>query len=227
MRKIAAAALCLLILTQSACRSLDVIGRDSAESFGQLLEIMNDYVAFNEQRGRYELSSPDGSALFCWNASFSDKDEFDFMIYIKADVFISAGMNIENLPSGFIYEDGWLITGTKAASGPSADSYAESPEDSYRLILDFSRESLSFHYEGGHFSLNTGADNSFEWAKDLNENENAVIFMLDPKPFSDAGINTGQISGWELKTVSSHAGMSMVHTEKLVKSFSINNSNNQ
>ena len=227
MKKITAAALCLLILTQSACSSLDVIGRDSAESFGQLLEIMNDHAAFNELRGRYELSSPDGSALFCWNASFSGKDEFDFMIYVKADVFISAGMNIENLPAGFIYEDGWLITGTKAESGPSGDSYAESPQDAYRLILEYSRESLSFHYEGGHFSIKTGAENSFEWAKDLNESENAVIFMLDPKPFSDAGINTELVKGWELKTVSSHSGMSMVHMKKLVKSFSINNSNNQ
>ena len=227
MRKIAAAALCLLILTQSACRSLDVIGNDSADSFGQLLEIMKDQLTFNEQRSRYELSSPDGSAVFCWNTSFSGKDEFDFMIYIKADVFAAAGMSTENLPAGFVYENGWLVTGTKASSVPSGDSRTNNPEDSYRLILDFSRESLSFHYEGGHFSLETGAENSFAWAKDLKESENAVIFMLDPKPFSDAGVNTEKISGWELKTVSSHSGMSMVHSEKLVKSISINNSNNQ
>ena len=221
MKKLLIFIICILFLTLSSCQKLDVIGNDSIASFEEMLSYFENSVSYNHNNNAFELISPDNSTIFSWCANYLSESQNDFSISVDAKVFLEAGLNESKLPADIILKDGRLIIGTNLDYLQISTSELQTPLKAYEIILEKKRYSLSFHFMGEHYSLKVGDDNSFEWAKDMRSNEMDIVFTLDPQLFVDTDTDLTKIQGWELKIIHTHSQMTMIETEKLVKSFNI------
>lgn len=214
-RMIAAGIVAVLLLAASAC-SLDVIGNGSVTAFEQVLNAMTDRVDYDEAGASWSLSAPDGSARFVWSGNWS-ASEFDAMLAVDAEPFLSAGLNPNLLSEGCVYQDGILMVGRNLGNdGTEADS----PLSAYRLIVQNSRSAVSYHMAMDHFGVNVGFG-MFEWAKDMAANDKDIVFVLDPEPLLAAGVDPNAVEGWVFGEVEVHQNGKQVKVEKFLKPFDL------
>ena len=211
----------ILFLTLASCQGLDVIGNDSISAFEEMLNYYENNISYNSNYNTFELVSPDNSTILGWCADYSVGYQNGLIISVDASVFLKAGLNESKLPDNIIIDDDRLIFGVNYNFVQISSTELQMPLQAYKLILGENRYNLSFHSMGDHFSLKVGEGNSFEWAKDMLSNESDIVFMLDPQILTNADADITKIQGWELRTISVHSRMTMIQTEKLVKSFNI------
>jgi hypothetical protein len=62
----------------------------------------------------------------------------------------------------------------------------------------------------------------FEWAKDMSANDKDIVFVLNPKPFIDAGVDPDRVEGWVFArvTVDDESGKP-VELDKFLKPFNL------
>jgi hypothetical protein len=63
------------------------------------------------------------------------------------------------------------------------------------------RTMLGYHAALGHFGLALGGGNMVEWAQDEHANDKDLVFVLNPQPFADAGVDVAKVQGWVLADV--------------------------
>ncbi len=225
-RKKLAALMFFLVLAAftTACGQADVIGRTAVKSFDSLINKLGDSVTFDESKNSWVLVSPTGEN-FEWSKDFSS-DVPDAVVEFDAEPFLNAGLNVDKLPAAeYIYDS--AAGKIRMPYELSQDEFTYSGEaaatDTFRKIVDTNRELIGYHAQLDHYGISLGNGNMFEWAKDMAENDKDMVYVLNPQPFIDAGVDPAKVEGWVFGKVKVDNGRGkMEEVDKLLKPFDLN-----
>jgi hypothetical protein len=214
-------ALTLTFFTLSCGGKLDVVGKDSARAFGELLQKAPQLVAADKESGGWSITTPDSGACFIWGGERAAQP-FDVILEIYAAPFIEAGLDISKLPATITFNGDKLTVGTKLIPDGSAASGESAPLAAYERIVSLNRDAIGYHAALDHYGINIGGGFLFEWAKDINTNDKDMVFVLNPEPFINAGVTPDKIDGWAFAkvTVDDENGKP-VQVDKILKPFNL------
>ncbi|GHU02644.1 hypothetical protein FACS1894147_04980 [Spirochaetia bacterium] len=201
----------LVMFTVISCDGLDVVASGSVKSFDNLLKAAPQTVIQGEMSGNWTIASPDGAAWF-------SMDEMMLVLDIKP--FIDAGLNPSKLPEEVTYNDHRIYAG--AVSGNNKFSGKDSALATYEEIVKRYRSSIGYHAALDHYGVSIGNGNLFEWAKDMDTNDKDMVFVLNPEPFIEAGVDPNKVEGWVFgKVTVDDANGKPIEVDKLLKPFDI------
>lgn len=201
------------------CTQTDVIAKYGISSFNEVVALSD--VTADTELNAWSLSAPDGSARFLFSTNFKATAPHDVMLETDAQPFIDAGLDVTKLPAG-IYIDGMIMVGQTLGEQEFSSKAQATPQDSFNELVKLSRDTLGYHEALAHYGIDLGDGNKFEWAKDLAANDKDIVFVLDPKVFSDAGVDVANVSGWVFAKVEvMDASGKKVEVEKLLKPFNL------
>ncbi len=209
------------LFTLAACTQLDVVGTESVTSFEKVAAAAGDLVAVDDVYGGYALNAPDGAARFILSRDFSKTSGLDVAVELDAQPFVNAGLDTAKLPESIKVQDNKLVIGTDLGSkGPAASA---KPVDAYKQVVDQSRDSVKYHAALDHYGVELTGDNMFEWAKDIAANDKDIVFVLNPQPFIDAGVDVNAVEGWVFaKVPTMDKDNKPIEVDKLLKPFNLN-----
>ncbi len=211
----------LSLMALPACQSPGVVARDSAASFDALVRAVPDRVTPDESIGGYALTAPDGSARFLWSKDYSQGSVYDAWLETDVMPFVEAGLNTGKLPEGMVHE-GTLVVGADFGNQPPGYSGEPTPQKAYEQIVKYSGDSIGYYAAPDHYGIDLGGGHMFKWAKDLQTNDKDIVFVLDPKPFLDAGVDPDKIPGWlHTKVEIIDPKGIKVQADKLLKPFNL------
>jgi len=127
-------AVILVTVFKNAGGNLDVVGKESINSFNTILQTVPDKVTADEMNAGWALASPDESVRFIWSEDYSKSLFHDVMLELDAKPFLDAGLDPNKLPENYFYYQGemmgdmsndMLMVGTKL--GNDRLSYRGSP----------------------------------------------------------------------------------------------------
>jgi hypothetical protein len=223
--------------TLSGCAgfsSLDVVGKQSVASFSEVLQIIPDKVQPDVLNAGWALSAPDDSARFIWSEDFSIAPMHDVMIEFDAQPFLDAGLTPENLPEEYFLIQGMdgmsnttIMVGKKLGSD-KPEGTSQSAIAAYEQIVNKYRDEINFHTSLDHFGVKLGGGNMFEWAKNLKTNgfdesaqDKDIVFVLNPAPFIEAGVDPEKVTGWAYAQVSVEENGVTADVWKFLKPFDL------
>lgn len=210
-----------MTLIFASCSRLDVIGNKSITSFKEVLNAIPDKIEADEVNGGWTLTAPDNSVKFFWSKDFSKSKIYDAMLVFDAKPFLDAGLNIDKLPDGIVYEDK-LVVGTELGSDSLTYDGEATPLASYEKIVKLNRDSISYHAALDHYGVDLGGGNVFEWAKDMSKNDKDIVFALNPQVFIEAGVDPKKVEGWVFAKVETmDKDGKKVEVDKLLKPFNL------
>lgn len=208
------------IITLSACQSTDVVGKFAVTSYKELLDTNKEKVSFDEKNNHWVLISPSGEK-FKWSRDFnSDKSDAEFEIDAKS--FIDAGLDVSKLSKEkFIYDEKSQKIIVPFEIGEDKFDYNKKTEpiDSFKQIVNTNRDIIGYHEKLDHYGIALGDGHKFEWAKDMSKNDKDIVFILDTKPFIDAGVNPNKVKDWAFAKV--EEGKDKKEVDKFLKPFNI------
>ncbi|MDR0857938.1 MAG: hypothetical protein LBN97_02790 [Oscillospiraceae bacterium] len=195
MKKLAVIALIIMPAILTACSQLDVVGTDAVRAFGEIVSSMDSV----DDSGTWHLTAPDGKTVLILNDNFVS-------ITFEAQPFYDAGFNGE-IQEQFVKERGIS----------DANKSHDSPRNMVEHIVKNDREIVGYHSALDHYNIDLGDGNMFEWAKDLSSNDKDIVFVLNPEPFINAGVDPNAIEGWTFAKVPTDNG----EVDKLLKFFDL------
>lgn len=211
-----------MLLGFTACNKLDVIGDKSISSFEELLNQSPDQIGLDSQYLSWSFAAPDNTARFAWSTDFNMTQSFDVFVEFDAQPFIDAGMDTGSLQGGFYVIGDKILTGVDLSNETLSYEGDVTPMESYRYLVEYSRESIKYHSAMDHYGVDLGNGNMFEWAKDISKNDLDVVFALNPEPFIEAGIDPLKVEGWELTKVEvMDENGKMIEVDRLIKAYNI------
>jgi len=224
LKKLPALTLVLTIaMGLSACAQADVIGKTAVTSFETLLNKTEDNVSFDEGTNHWVLVSPTGER-FEWSKDFSSNNP-DASVSFEAAPFVAAGLSIDKLPLGqYIYDQSTdkIIMPYEFSQDAFSYSGDATPLDTFKQIVKTNRKIIGYHAALDHYGLSLGNGNMFEWAKDMSKNDKDIVFVLNPQPFIDAGVDPAKVEGWVFGKVKvKNDKGKMVEVDKLLKPFDL------
>ncbi|GHU39868.1 hypothetical protein FACS1894190_05960 [Spirochaetia bacterium] len=217
----------LLMLTVSCGKSggissLDVVGKESVNSFDKLLQQTAGQVSPDEMNGGWSLAAPDNMARFIWSKNYAKSPLHDVMLELDAAPFLAAGLTPDKLPENFAFYEGMIMVGTKLGEETLKYTGEVTPLASYQQIVKLKRSSIGYHGALDHYGVNIGDGNLFEWAKDMSTNDKDMVFVLNPEPFINAGVNPNAIEGWAFAKVTvDDANGKPIEVDKILKPFNL------
>ncbi|GHV94012.1 hypothetical protein AGMMS50293_03320 [Spirochaetia bacterium] len=218
----------LLVMAAVSCgkgggiSSLDVVGKDSINSFDKLLQQTARQVTQDAMNGGWSLAAPDNMARFIWSKNYAESPLHDVMLELDAAPFLAAGLDPDKLPENFAFYEGMLMVGTKLGEETLKYSGEVTPLASYEQIVKLKRSSIGYHGALDHYGVSLGDGNMFEWAKDMSTNDKDMVFVLNPEPFIAAGADPNKIEGWAFAKVTvDDANGKPVEVDKLLKPFNL------
>lgn len=220
--KIILAAISLVvIMSLTACQQSDVVGKVAKSSFKTLLAAIPDQVQEDEMNGGWSLNAPDETARFIWSKDYSKSPIHDVMLEFDATPFINAGLDVNKLPEGILF-DNTIMLGTKLGADELKYSGEATPETSFNQIVKLYRDSIGYHEVLDHYGVDLGGGNKFEWAKDMSTNDKDIVFVVDPEIFIEAGVNPEQVESWVYATVEmKDSSGKEIEVQKFLKPFDI------
>lgn len=211
----------LLLLSAVACSKLDVVGKESTETFKAILEAVPDNVSADEVNGGWSLAAPDSTVRFIWSKDYSKSPLHDVMLEFDAKPFVDAGLDTSKLPESIVYFEDKLMVGTKLGSDELKYGGDATPLASYEQIVKKYRNSVGYHKALDHFGVKLGDGNMFEWAKAMDTNDKDIVFVLNPGPFIAAGVDPNAVSGWVFAKVPVEEDGKTTEVDKLLKPFDL------
>lgn len=215
-KRIIIISLLMVMLLLSACtqlkEDLDVIGKGSIVTFETLLEAMPAQLQETEDGG-WSLTAPDGGAKFIFKKNWDTVH--DVALAIDPAPFVVAGLDVAKLPDYYAFDGEVLTIGTEL--GALTTEHATTPLDGYKQIVKFAPDSIGYHSNMAHYGVSLGNGNMFEWAKDLKTNDKDIVFVLNPQPLIEAGVDPNAVEGWTCAKVPMHEGGKTVEVDKLLR----------
>lgn len=201
----------------TSCKQTDVIGNASVSSFTKVLNVMDDNIISDDQY--WILEAPDSTAQFFWSKDFN-KTEEDLKLIVDAKPFIDAGLDPSKLPEELVFEHNKIIV-TDSLGGVTGKEY-DTPGGAYEQIRDNYRNRINYHSDIDLMGIRIGNGNMFDWAKDMKKNDKDIVFVLNPQPFIEAGVEVENIKGWSLGQVKAmNSKGKPINTDKLLKPFNL------
>lgn len=182
----------------SGCEAADVVAKVSLTSFDALVKAVPAPVIFDSEKGGWVINGMDGKERIILSTDFSS-DHPDIVLELDAAPFLNAGLDASKLPGNQYRYD--AATGKiEMAFEYGAEKFGPETEksalDAFRKIVKAHRNIIGYHEEGDHYKIDLGNGNSFAWAKELSTNKTDMAFILNPKPWVDAGVDTAQLKEW-------------------------------
>jgi len=220
MKKLYSLAACMfLIIALTGCQELDIIGNNSVKAF-EAVQAASTYVFKDDASGGWLLII-DESAVFFLSSDFS-KSEYDVAMMFTSEPFINAGLDISKLPEDMVVFEEILAAGNNYTDEAPNYSGEITPVASYEQIFKFKPEMIGYHDEDHHYMLHFGNGNMLMFARDISAQEKDIVFMLDPQPFIDAGVDVNNVEGW---SYGSYETMTLdgkkVMVQRFVKTFDL------
>jgi hypothetical protein len=224
----------------SACsgglKDLDVVGQQSVTSFDEILKTIPDRVKADDLNVGWALSAPDDSARFIWSEDYGKAPLHDVMLEFDAQPFLDAGLDTDKLPENYVFYEGdamgnmgskMLMIGLKLGDNDKV-SGTSTALSAYELIVNNYRDSINYHTTLDHYGVKLGDGNMFEWAKDLKTNDyddsvqdKDIVFVLNPEPLIEAGVDPEKIEGWAYAQVPIEENGKTTQVWKLLKPFDL------
>ncbi len=223
MKKILILAIFLVtVISFSGCGKLDVIRDYSINSFDKVLGLSADRLKEDVPSATWSIGAPDNTARFVWS---KDNSATDLDAYLETDLkpFVDAGLDVTKLPEGTVVGDK-LILGTDLGSEKPDVQKGSSALDTYKEMVNLNRKHLKYHGTLDHFGIDLDNGNVFEWAKTTSTNDKDIVFVLNPQPFIEAGVDPEKIDGWlfaKVETMDGHG--KKIKVDKLLKPFNLDN----
>ena len=196
-----------------------MIAKYGISSFKEVVALSD--VTADTELNAWSLSAPDGSSRFLFSSNFKATAPHDVMLETDAQPFIDAGLDVTKLPAG-MFVDGMIMVGQTLGEQEFSTKAQATPQDSFNELVKLSRDTLGYHEALAHYGIDLGDGNKFEWAKDLASNAKDIVFVLDPKVFSDAGVDVANVNGWVFAKVEvMDASGKKIQVEKLLKPFNL------
>jgi len=212
----------------SGPKSLDVVGRQSINSFDEVVKTIPDKVAKDETNVGWSIEAPDGSVRFIWTQDYSKTSLHDVMLELDTEPFIKAGLQTSQLPDNYAIYDDMLMVGKKLGSDKPSYKGEPTPLAAYEQIVNKYRDSINYHTTLDHYGVKLGDGNMFEWAKDLKTNDydnknqdKDIVFVLNPKPLIVAGVVPEEVEGWIYTQVPIDENGKTKQVWKFLKPFNI------
>ena len=204
----------------AGCTSqLDVVADKSISSFESVINELP--IEADSEDSSWILTAPDNSAKFLWSKDFSSTTDYDVKLELDSQPFINAGLDISKLPEGVINGDK-IILGTDLSDEKSTYNGEATPLDSYKKIVEKSRDNIGYHAALDHYGIDLENGNMFEWAKDISANDKDIVFVLNPQMISDAGVNPLEIEGWVFEKVETmDKDGKKIEVDKFLKPFDL------
>lgn len=187
-----------LVFALAGCQSTDVVGKVSITSFESILNTIGDKVTADEMNGGWSLQSA-GGERFVWSKDFSAEKKPDLMMELDATPFLDAGLDPGKLDKEtYLFDSTSNILMVHSELGADKFSYTgeAKPLDSFKQIVATHRDSIGYHETLDHYGAAFGNGNMFEWAKDMATNDKDIVFVLDPKPLIDGGVDPAKVKEW-------------------------------
>ncbi len=208
-----------VLLGLTACASLDVVGNQSAASFGAVLEALPEKVT--KASDRWVLIAPDESSYFIWSEDYSKSPLTDISLRVDAQPFLDAGLDVAKLPEEYTYSDGTLAIGTKLGDDQINYKGEPTPLAAYEQLAKRYPDTIGYHAQLDHFGVTVAEGNVFEWAKDMSTNDKDIVFVLNPQPLIEAGVDPEAVEGWLFAKVTMDMNGKTVEMEKFLKPFDL------
>jgi hypothetical protein len=214
-----------VVVSLAACsglsQQLDVVGKESVTSFSAVLDAAGGQVQADAMNAGWSLTAPDGAARFIWSEDYSRSPLHDVMLEFDAQPFIDAGLDTGKLPESIVVYGDMLMVGRKL--GADALKYDGSPTAlaAYEQIVSHYRDAIGYHAALDHYGVNLGDGNLFEWAKDMSTNDKDMVFVLNPEPFINAGVDPDAIAGWAFAQVTVDVDGKPTEVDKILKAFDL------
>jgi hypothetical protein len=222
MNRVKAGFFVLLALAAVSCGQLDVVGKNSVKSFDKVLRQIPQSVTSDEMNGGWSLAAPDGTARFIWSRNYAESPLHDVMLEFDAAPFIAAGLDPDQLPENFAFYEGMIMVGTKLGQEVLQYTGESTPLASYEQIVKLKRNTIGYHGSLDHYGVNLGDGNLFEWANNMSTNDKDMVFVLNPEPFINAGVDPARIDGWVFTKVTvDDANGKPVEVDKILKPFNL------
>lgn len=208
-----------LLISLAGCTQTDVVGKASVQSFAAIVEVAD--VEADESFGGFAITAPDGSARFLLSRNFAVTGSYDVALKFTAAPFLAAGLDVSQLPVGMLDAD-TLVVGTDLGSQDFKAEAQSNVATTYEELVRQKGQAIGYHKALDHYGIDLGGGNLFEWAKDMQTNDKDIVFVLDPKPFQDAGVDPAAIEGWifaKVETMDKKGNM--IEVEKLLKPFDL------
>lgn len=178
--------------------SLDLVAKVAVTSFEALTKAIPDKVAFDSAIGGWAITGPDGKERIIISKDFSANTP-NIAVEYDAAPFIKAGLNGAKLPSDQYRYD--------AATGKIAMPYSYGKDkfatiakksilETFKQLIKTHRDLIGYHEKLDHYGIALGDGNMFEWAKDMKTNDKDMVFVLNPKPLIDAGVDPTKLTEW-------------------------------
>ncbi|MDF2521301.1 MAG: hypothetical protein K0R84_1929 [Clostridia bacterium] len=201
-KKVAIVAMALTgILALSACQATDVVAQKAVSSFEEVTNKLGENVAFDQGNNAWAITSPTGERFLIgkdFSGSLDTAQEFD------AKPFLDAGLDSSKLPA----EQYRLDPSTNklivlGEIGSQSFNYSADPKiiDTFNEIMRTNRAAVGYHANLDHYNIAMGNGNMFEWAKDMDTNDKDIVFVLNPEPFINAGVDPSKVEGWAFAKV--------------------------
>lgn len=196
-----------LLFSLTACAQTDVVAKTAVSSFSSILDLESDQVV-TEESG-YALQSPPGLESFHLGENIA--------ISFKLEPLVNAGLDIDLLPD-YIETDGETLS-IKMKN----EEYAEenTAKDVFEEFVENNRDAIGYHAALDHYGVSLGNGNMFEWAKNTETNDKDIVFVLNPQPFIDAGVDVNKVEGWAFAKVEMMEDGKKVEVDKLLKPFDL------
>ncbi|HYE09064.1 MAG TPA: hypothetical protein VEF53_02665 [Patescibacteria group bacterium] len=201
-KKIVMSAIALTVaFVLSACQATDVVSKLAVNSFDAVTNKLGDKVAFDQKYNAWALTLPTGERFLIakdFTGSADTIQEFD------AKPFLDAGLDPAKLPAEvFEYDQAsnkLLVIGEIGSEQFNYSGEAK-VSDTFKEIVRTNRDAVGYHAKLDHYGIVMGNGNMFEWAKDMNTNDKDVVFVLNPEPFINAGVDPSKVDGWAFAKV--------------------------
>jgi hypothetical protein len=225
MKKILLAGAVLgLSLSVTACaqlqNSLDVIGKSSVRALEAALNALPQGMEAEPQNGYWTIQAPDASAQVRISRDWSQTGD-DLVLEWDAAPFLQAGLDPERLPEAYGYDGTTLRLGVALEEGGTPGGTG-TPVEAYGRIVAQAPGLIGYHAQLNHFGVEIGQGNMLEWAKDLAANDKDMVFVLNPEPLVEAGVDPQAVEGWAYAKVKVHVEGKTAEVDKFLKPFDLN-----
>jgi len=181
----------------------DTVAVYAVRSYDALLHAPGVEVVRSDATDAWVLTSPGGETLTFGGNNGSGANEL--IVTFDARPFLAAGLDRSRLPAGAGLEgigaSARLVMRYDQGAGTFSDGSDAEPLQALQDLVHNHRTMLGYHAALGHFGLALGGGNMVEWAKDQQANDKDLVFVLDPQPFAEAGVDLSKVEGWVLADV--------------------------
>lgn len=185
-----------LVLT--GCGSTDVVASSAVTSFGAMAnsDSVQSQSAVLDEAEYWRLQSSE-AAVFVLGKS-ADND-LDMALELDATPFINAGLNPSLLSEDRYSYDlaaNKLAVISDLGNTPLDGAPGDSVEKTFEQWVKSYRKSIGYHTALDHFGISLGDGNMLEWAKTLDTNDKDLVFVLNPEPLIQAGVDPEKLESW-------------------------------